>query len=558
MVELKKRIALRVTAVLVAVAMIMPFALTGGWQSAYADDGANRTGVELQQDPGHQSDAEGVETENVVSDTESAADHEIEAAQISEGTAQTQVTESAPNKESNIETKDRTTPQADRVNKSKNKKKSKHGSDRIRIKFNVTKEDGLFNETLNNTTVSYQDLDVPYFDLALYGLENFYYNPDCYTGTQGPGTPETANGVVTGMHAFIYATEIFQLGYSPEQAGRGLGASKLSNHISWGGSAGSSFMTFWGGTYNINYYVNWTYPLGRPGLGSTSDQIALNNGDIINVHVIGEGWGANFSHFKDPSDNKYEATLKKGEHIKLSLLHSEPDYTDYSTKYLPSKGFGVKRTKANSYSELIPDLSDPAWVSVGTTNQDDGTITLDTSSWEPGTYFIASEGGAQILQSECEVAVFKIVVKADTVKITFNPNGGNWNGNSGKRVVEVKKGNKITLAKAPVRKGYEFISWGDLEYKPGCEYQADKDHLFTAVWQKIKSKQPKPNGGHDEYNKVQNGKTKINVSINKTNAVYDNIRTGDNAPILLLLVTIALAVFGITIIVRHRLKNKRN
>ena len=58
--------------------------------------------------------------------------------------------------------------------------------------------------------IALEKITVPYFDLANYGLDMLYYNPDCYTGSvQTGGSEATANGKVTMLHLFIYATEIY-------------------------------------------------------------------------------------------------------------------------------------------------------------------------------------------------------------------------------------------------------------------------------------------------------------------------------------------------------------
>ena len=57
-----------------------------------------------------------------------------------------------------------------------------------------TVERGIGFVTANGETMGMQKLTVPYFDLALYGREDLYYNPDCYKGngqqSQAPGNDE--------------------------------------------------------------------------------------------------------------------------------------------------------------------------------------------------------------------------------------------------------------------------------------------------------------------------------------------------------------------------------
>ena len=45
---------------------------------------------------------------------------------------------------------------------------------------------------------------VPYFDLAKYGLEDFYFmSPSYDPGSQGGGTVESAKGHITMLHLYM-------------------------------------------------------------------------------------------------------------------------------------------------------------------------------------------------------------------------------------------------------------------------------------------------------------------------------------------------------------------
>ena len=288
----------------------------------------------------------------------------------------------------------------------------------VKIKFNITDGEELYNDTVKGETMSYKELEVPYFDLKLYGLENFYYNPNCYTGQQQePGTPETAEGVVTIMHAFIYATEIYKMGIDPNEAGKGKGAGELEKYITWSGSAGSTFMTtFWGHTFNLNYFLNWAFPLGKPGWGSTSDQIPLENGDVVSLHRIQDGgvMGSSFAYFVDPSadesnESRIGTTAKKGDKVKLKLYHTAGDYGN-ETSYEVSQGYKVAISEANDFAKLNPNLHDKSWDwSLNLKTDENGEVTVDTSKLKLGTYFLAAEGKV-IGSAECEAAVFKLKV----------------------------------------------------------------------------------------------------------------------------------------------------
>ena len=80
----------------------------------------------------------------------------------------------------------------------------------------------------------------------------------------------------------------------------------------------------------------------------------------------------------------------------------------------------------------------------------------------------------------------KAIWKDIMIKITYNPNGGNWNNDSANKTIEVKKGTTITIMEAPVKDGFKFKYWKGSEYHPGEKYTAVEDHTFTAVWEEDK------------------------------------------------------------------------
>ena len=147
------------------------------------------------------------------------------------------------------------------------------------------------------------------------------------------------------MHAFIAATEIFYFGYDESQVGKGLSyqsnPAAFNKAISWSQSSGSSFMDFWDHGTNLNYYLNYTYPLAFTGWGSTSDQILVENGDVIRVHMItGNASGSRFGFFVvNDTDKKYTESdvidsfeLDLGEKLNLTLYWTSTT-ADYSTGY---------------------------------------------------------------------------------------------------------------------------------------------------------------------------------------------------------------------------------
>ncbi|MBR6798996.1 MAG: hypothetical protein IKM63_02885 [Firmicutes bacterium] len=303
--------------------------------------------------------------------------------------------------------------------------------DTVTIDVEITKgsDEFLVAEETEAVIVDKQ-LEIPYFDLELYDYEKYYYNPYCYVdkdgninGQQKVGTRETAYDVVTSMHAFIYMTEVYYLGYDPEDAGTGYsdtvdsdndGKSDFDEAVSWGQGVGSTFMNLWGLGSNLNYHLNYEYPIGYVGWGSTSDQQALKDGDRLSVHMItGSASGSGFGLFVvnddngnyDRTDIRDRFTVNQGDEIKLThyVADQGSNYTTSFVKvankqlYWIEEGEETANIKEWNYTEN--DEGDGTYADFGNIAATDfridenGEIVIDTSSIEPGTYYIGAEGG---------------------------------------------------------------------------------------------------------------------------------------------------------------------
>ena len=99
----------------------------------------------------------------------------------------------------------------------------------VNVTLSLSADDAFMVGPGRDTIMAMKDITVPYFDLALYGLEEYYFVSGSYgddgDGKPGsdlePGTPEYAYGKVTLLHLYIYALEVFYCGIDPEEAGQG-------------------------------------------------------------------------------------------------------------------------------------------------------------------------------------------------------------------------------------------------------------------------------------------------------------------------------------------------
>lgn len=273
----------------------------------------------------------------------------------------------------------------------------------VTVYFSFSHDDTFESCEQSGQVMALKEVAVPYFDLELYGLENFYFASENYgpasgdpTGGPGsaldPGTKEFAYGKVTMFHLFIYATEVYYLGIDPADAGKGyLKDNGLGSSIfNVTGSTGSTFLQeIWNYDLNLNYYLNYEYPLAGPGWGSTSDQILLKDGDIVTL-----GHFSDWSFFNDTTSIFNYIVADKtdpvqGDKIKLELYHAGADmYGTYNTAhtlidYSPS----VYCTPVNDIGS--GDVT--TWQRVGDAEAD-GSLVVDTSKLAPGEYIFALAG----------------------------------------------------------------------------------------------------------------------------------------------------------------------
>ncbi|MBQ8831797.1 MAG: DUF4465 domain-containing protein [Oscillospiraceae bacterium] len=277
--------------------------------------------------------------------------------------------------------------------------------DPVTVYFSVSHDEKFVAGKESDTVMALQEISVPYFDLSLYGMESFYFASETY-GDDGDGEPgsalnagtaQFAYGKITMLHMFIYATEIYYCGLDPEDAGKGyLYKENLlgSDTLTYTGSVGSIyFAKFWGMDENLNYYLNYEYPLASEGWGSTADQILLEEGDVVTV-----GHFSDWNFFTDPNsvfnyiksgDDTVTTTATQGNEITMSVYLAG---ADESGKY--STAHTAVTSKPDVYYISVDSLesSDVSnWNHIGTADEN-GDFVVDTASMKPGQYIIAVGG----------------------------------------------------------------------------------------------------------------------------------------------------------------------
>lgn len=271
--------------------------------------------------------------------------------------------------------------------------------------------DADFLEMPTGEIMAFKKMTVPYFDLALYGLQQYYFVSETYekgddtvenengeiekpSSNLTPGNAEFAYGKITMLHALIYATEIYYCGVDEADAGKGylkdqelIGTKVFKPE----GSVGSMYLRhIWNMDENLNYYHNYKYPLASEGWGSTADQILLHDGDIVTV-----GHFDNWSFHQDPLS--VFNLIKAGDQ---TVTVEAPQNTELDlTVYLAGKG-GNYTTAHTPRTEQLPvyyipvkELDDGVvskWNFLGNADAN-GNLTVDV--WmEPGEYLVCVAG----------------------------------------------------------------------------------------------------------------------------------------------------------------------
>ena len=252
---------------------------------------------------------------------------------------------------------------------------------------------------------------VPYFDLADYGLEKF----------------ANEEGKVTVLHLLIYATEVYYCGVSEEEAGQGYlyEAGLLGTEVlSIGGKPGSLFFTnFWDLDMNMNYYVNYEYPLAYDDWGATAEQILLQDGDIVTFGRF-KSWSfyedsTSVFNYMKAGDEVATTTAKQGDKVLLSLYHAGADMNgEKTTAHTPVyKCPDVYGTNVNDLESGVVKT----WTKLGKADEK-GNVIIDTKDFEPGEYLIAIEGqyGAEHKKDICSTpgGILLTVTENEDVPVT--------------------------------------------------------------------------------------------------------------------------------------------
>lgn len=333
--------------------------------------------------------------------------------------------------------------------------------DSVRVWVTIS-SDGVPIVGNEGNVISHLEVNVPYFDLGLYGLSDYYR----YGTENGSGSyvNDTIIRRPTALHLYLYMIGVYYLGYTPEQvttgqaeivgANGGRGVENMRGETAYEddqlaltltGSATSMYMQqFWGHDENLMYYRNHVYPLMSAGWGSTADYVLLSDDDTIDLAMF-----SNWSFWSDGGAfacfDQDAYSVQPGKSIRFSTMK-------YDTKSVADGG--TEQTEPITGLTVAVYDENWKWVDDVAPSEADGssyTYTFPTA----GTYYLlAMDPNAGTSDARKAPATAKVTVGGgekpfdpaeyyknfDFASISFNPAGTEYVYNIAESVVNVNGG----------------------------------------------------------------------------------------------------------------------
>lgn len=237
--------------------------------------------------------------------------------------------------------------------------------DPVTVNVYVTiSNDSDFVQGRDGTVMAHVPFTVEYFDLANYGLENYYRLDEDDEIIEQP----------TVLHLLIRVLERYYAMRRLDREG-----DMHSNIINVTGAAKSLWLNrFWGHDGNLMYFVNHMYPLMSAKWGATADYILLNDGDDVDLAMYTD-WGfynnSAFLYFDQGTAN-----IRTGKPLELQLL----------AKPTAVVNDGVDRESIPMQDETIRISSNNGWTWTRAEEKTDADGMISLTFDSPGTYYVAS------------------------------------------------------------------------------------------------------------------------------------------------------------------------
>ena len=228
--------------------------------------------------------------------------------------------------------------------------------DTVRVYVTIS-NDGMPIQGSDGTVIANLPVDVPYFDLEDYGLEDYYrYITDGGSGEYISSDEEDIVERPTVLHLYLYlldryyssAYDIYYMGDDMTNPNIDPAYANASNSaINISGYPTSAYLTsFWGHDCNLMYFRNHVFPLMSSGWGATCDYVLLSDGDVIDVAMFTD-WGfysnGAFLRFAGYEYDKYAScTMSRGQTLTVNTQkYSTNSMGGYTTFNNTTEGLSV-------------------------------------------------------------------------------------------------------------------------------------------------------------------------------------------------------------------------
>ena len=230
------------------------------------------------------------------------------------------------------------------------------------------------------------------------------------------------------------------------------------------------------------------------------------------------GW---FTEAECTNEYDFSTAVMEDKTLYAKWTENEPETFTVTYKYegtAPKDAPAVPEAKSYAQGETVTVADAP---------------TLDGytfSGWsKTGTFEMPGEN-VEITGSWTEV-----VPEPETAVITYDLNGGTFNGSTANITEAYKVGEVISIHAAPVREGYVFSYWQGSAYQPGDAYTVSGDHTFKAIWVAIEPVEEDTDD--DDSDKAASSK---------------GVKTGDAANLFGWMMLAVIAEAGMVYVVRRR------
>lgn len=313
----------------------------------------------------------------------------------------------------------------------------------------------------NSTTMARVPITVDYFDLADYGLQNYYrYEADSFEN----GGKYINNIIVeqpTLLHLYITALEKYYLGGETLITG--------TDALTISGAATTMFMTkFWGHDSNIMCFVDHKYPLMTTGLGATADYILLEDGMEIDLTMNSnyDFWMDGYFAYLTPS----EETIDVGTTVDFTIMLS-PAMSCFGYPLPDEQASGMYTAVFDENWNEIADLSNIA--------AEDGTFSY-TFDKEGKYYVIALDPYAGDPDNSTITPATAVIQVGEnglsSVKVEANGNKVDLNEDFNKDTLDYTA--KISPSATEITLSAETFNSGSIVSVNGST-QANEDGSFT-------------------------------------------------------------------------------